>query len=244
MDMNRGHDIAEKIKVLASFVVVITTIYVGVLSVSSPNQMNAAMIRLSANTANNNNKISFHNLVLGGSPFLGKFSAPVTIVEFGDFQCDRCARFAKYTEPQLNQTYIQTGTANLVFKYFPIYGPDSIPAAMAAQCTNDQGKFWKYYDILFKDQGPPNFGWASKENLKKFASQIPGIDIQKFNSCFDSQKYLSFVQKDFAFATSLGLQGTPTFVIEKSDGSSSQILPGAYPFPSFKAIIDKVTGSV
>ncbi|SRR6266487_2141814 len=87
------------------------------------------------------------------------------------------------------------------------------------------------------------FGWASKDNLKKFASQTSGIDMQKFNSCFDSQKYLSFVQKDFAFATSLGLQGTPTFVIAKSDGSNSQTLPGAYPFPSFKAIIDKNIGS-
>jgi protein-disulfide isomerase len=88
-----------------------------------------------------------------------------------------------------------------------------------------------------------NFGWASKDNLKKFASQTSGIDMQKFNSCFDTQKYLSFVQKDFAFATSLGLQGTPTFVIEKSDGSNSQTLPGVYPFPSFKAIIDKNIGS-
>jgi protein-disulfide isomerase len=79
--------------------------------------------------------------------------------------------------------------------------------------------------------------------LKKFASQIPGMDMQKFNSCFDSQKYMSFVQKDFAFATSLGLQGTPTFVVEKSDGSNSQTLSGAYPFPSFKAIIDKNIGS-
>ena len=131
----------------------------------------------------------------------------------------------------------------MVFKYFPVYGPDSTPAPMAAQCTNDQGKFWRYYDILFKNQGPPNFGWASKDNLKKLASQIPGMDMQKFNSCFDSQKYISFVQKDFAFATSLGLQGTPTFVIEKSDGSNSQMLPGAYPFPSFKAIIDKDIGS-
>jgi protein-disulfide isomerase len=188
-------------------------------------------------------QLSLRNLISQGSPSLGKSSAPVTIVEFGDFQCDRCARFAKYTEPQVNQTYIQTGKVNLVFKYFPIYGPDSTPAAMAAQCVNDQGKFWSYYGLLFKNQGPPNFGWASKDNLKKFASQLPGIDMQKFNSCFDSQKYLSFVQKDFAFATSLGLQGTPTFVIEKSDGSSSQNLPGAYPFPSFKAIIDRIIGS-
>ena len=84
------------------------------------------------NINNNSNRLSFHSLVQQGSPFLGKPSAPVTIVEFGDFQCDRCARFAKYTEPQINQTYIQTGKVNLVFKYFPNYGPDSTHAAMAA----------------------------------------------------------------------------------------------------------------
>lgn len=235
------HYKAGKIRVLLSFTAIIASICIGSMFVSSSNQVNA-LVQSSGNSSNNN--LSFQTLVQQGSPFLGKLSAPITIVEFGDFQCDRCLRFAKYTEPQLNQTYFQTGKVNLVFKYFPIYGPDSTPAAMAAQCANDQGKFWNYYDTLFKNQGPANFGWANKDNLKKFASQTSGIDMQKFNSCFDNQKYLSFVQKDFAFATSLRLQGTPTFVIEKSDGSSSQILPGAYPFPAFKAIIDKVTGSV
>jgi protein-disulfide isomerase len=239
--MNKIHYKARKINVLLSFAAIITFICIGSLFVSSSKQVKA-LVQSSENSGNNY-KLSFQSLVQEGSPFLGKLSAPITIVEFGDFQCDRCARFAKYTEPQLNQTYIQTGKVDLVFKYFPVYGPDSTPAAMAAQCTNDQGKFWSYYDILFKNQGPPNFGWASKDNLKKLASQIPGMDMQKFNSCFDSQKYISFVQKDFAFATSLGLQGTPTFVIEKSDGSNSQTLPGAYPFPSFKAIIDKNIGS-
>lgn len=222
---------------VAIIIVVVTTIIIGSASVLSPYGQTIVLAQ-----QQNGNKLSLHNLILQGSPLLGKASAPITIVEFGDFQCDRCARFAKYTESQVNQTYVQTGTVNLVFKYFPNYGPDSTPAAMAAQCTNDQGKFWNYYDILFKNQGPPNFGWASKDNLKKFASQIPGIDMQKFNSCLDSQKYLSFVQSDLALATSLGLQGTPTFVIEKNDGSSSQTLPGAYPFPSFKAIIDKDIG--
>jgi protein-disulfide isomerase len=241
MSMTKIHYKARKIKVLLSFAAIVTSIYIGSMFVPSSNQAKALL--KSSENGGNNNELSFQTLVQQGSPFLGKFSAPITVVEFGDFQCDRCLRFAKYTEPQLNQTYIQTGKVNLVFKYFPIYGPDSTPAAMAAQCANDQGKFWNYYDTLFKNQGPANFGWASKDNLKKFASQTFRIDMQKFNSCLDTQKYLSFVQKDFAFANSLGLQGTPTFVIEKSDGSSSQTLPGAYPFPSFKSIIDKIIGS-
>src|SRR5207245_10093476 len=100
-------------------------------------------------------------------------------------------------------------------------------------------EFWNFYDILYNNQGSVNSGWASKDNLKKFALQISGLDTQKFNSCLDSGKYVSLVQNDLAFATSLGLQGTPAFIIEKSDGSKPELLPGAYPFPDFHALINK-----
>jgi protein-disulfide isomerase len=186
-----------------------------------------------------NNSLSVHTLIQQGVPLLGNISAPVTIIEFGDFQCPFCDRFAKETEPQINQTYIQTGKVNMLFVHFTIYGPDSVTAAMAAQCIDDQGKFWNLYNILYKNQGAVNSGWANKDNLKKFASQIPGLDTQKFNSCLDSGKYVSLVQNDLAFAASLGLQGTPAFIIEKSDGSNPELLPGAYPFPAFQALINK-----
>jgi protein-disulfide isomerase len=183
--------------------------------------------------------LSPQSLIQSGSPLQGKPSAPITIVEFGDFQCEFCDRFAKETEPQINATYIQSGKVNMIFKNFVTHGPDSITAAMAAQCTKDQGKFWNFYDILYKNQGAENSGWASANNMKKFASQIPGLNTQKFNSCLDSAKYKSFIDKDNTLAISSRFQGTPTFVIEKSDGSKSETLLGAYPFPSFKAIIDK-----
>jgi protein-disulfide isomerase len=189
------------------------------------------------------NKLSVSNLVSGGSPILGKASAPITIVEFGDFQCHFCDRFAKETEPQINSTYIQTGKASLVFKNFVTHGPDSITAAVAAQCAKDQGKFWNFYAILYNNQGEENSGWASKDNMKKFASQIPGLDTQKFNSCLDSGKYNSLVNNDNAFAISSGFQGTPTFIIEKNDGSNQETLLGAYPFPAFQAVIGKKIGS-
>jgi protein-disulfide isomerase len=196
-------------------------------------------INHSENVAGGSINLSPKSLIQSGSPLLGNQSAPVTIVEFGDFQCKFCDRFAKETEPKINATYIQTGKVNMVFKNFVTHGPDSITAAMAAQCTNDQGKFWNFYDILYKNQGEENSGWASADNLKKLASQIPGSNIQKFDSCLDSAKYKSFVDKDNAFAISSGFQGTPTFIIERSDGSKAETLLGAYPFPSFQAIIDK-----
>jgi protein-disulfide isomerase len=183
--------------------------------------------------------LSPNTLKRSGAPLLGKPSAPITIVEFGDFQCEFCDRFAKQTEPKINSTYIQTGKVNMIFKNFVTHGPDSLTAAMAAQCTNDQGKFWKFYQVLYENQGPENSGWANANNLKKLAVQIPGLDKQKFDSCLDSAKYKSFVDRDNVLAISSGFQGTPTFIIEKTDGSKAERLLGAYPFPSFQAIIDK-----
>jgi protein-disulfide isomerase len=193
---------------------------------------------LSENTSGAAINLSPNSLIQSGAPLLGKPSAPITIVEFGDFQCEFCDRFAKQTEPKINSTYIQTGKVNMIFMNFVTHGPDSLTAAMAAQCAKDQGKFWSFYNILYKNQGPENSGWASANNLKKFASQISGVDKQNFNSCLDSSKYKSIADRDTALAISSGFQGTPTFVIEKADGSKAERLLGAYPFPSFQAIID------
>lgn len=186
-----------------------------------------------------NLNLSPQSLIKTGSPMFGSASAPITIVEFGDFQCKFCDRFAKETEPLINATYIQTGKASMIFKNFVTHGPDSITAAMGALCANDQGKFWNFYEILYKNQGEENSGWANANNLKKFASLIPGINTQQFNSCLDSNKHKRVIDSDNALAVSSGFQGTPTFVIEKKDGSSKETLLGAYPFSAFQAIIDK-----
>lgn len=183
--------------------------------------------------------LSVASLIKQGSPIIGNPAAPVTLIEFGDFQCEFCARFAKVTEPDVNATYIQTGKANMVFKHFVTHGEDSITAAVASQCANEQGQFWNFYKTAFENQGPENSGWANMENMKKFSSQISGLDKQKFNSCIDSQKYKSFVDNDMSLGVSLGMQGTPSFIIVKNDGSKPETLLGAQPFPSFQSIIDK-----
>ena len=185
------------------------------------------------------NTLAISSLLKAGSPIIGNQSSPITIVEFGDFQCKFCGRFATQTEPLLNSTYIQTGKVNLVFRHFVTHGSDSFNAALASQCANDQGKFWKFYETLYNNQGEENSGWASIDNLKKFAANIPSLNIQDFNSCLDSQIHKSLVEKDTNFAFASGFQGTPTFIIEKNDGSDQEMLLGAYPFPSFQAIIEK-----
>lgn len=191
---------------------------------------------------NSNEKIKalpLQDLIRNGSPFQGKVSAPITIIDFSDFQCYLCNRFVKNTEPLMNQSYIQTGKVALVFNHLPNRGFDSKGAALAAQCTNDQGKFWQFHNLLYSNQKAIDSGWVSKENLKNFASQIPGLDIKRFDRCFDSEKYKSFVQKDIELALSFGFKETPSFIVENSNGSSQETMSGALPFESFKAVIDK-----
>jgi protein-disulfide isomerase len=199
-----------------------------------------------SNETNNNNttnpRISFETLTSDGSPVQGDPSARITLVEFGDFQCEFCARFAKETEPQIYQNYVQTGKVNMVFKHLVHYGSDSDLAASASQCANDQGKFWDYYHILYTDQDSFMLSKDTASALKNLASKINGLNLQKFDSCLDGGVYKDIAKKDTKLADSLGFRDTPTFLIVKSDGSSPQTLVGAYPFTTFKGLLDKEIG--
>ncbi|WP_148686770.1 DsbA family protein [Candidatus Nitrosocosmicus hydrocola] len=192
------------------------------------------------NITDNNNPLALSTLIEQDSPYYGNDTAPITIIDFSDFQCPMCKRHVDNTEPQINSTYMQTGEAAYVFKHLPNRGLDSKNASLAAQCTNEQGKFWEYYSLLYKNQGQIDSGWVSTENLKKFASQIKGIDMNEFNSCFDSKKYEEHVQSDLALANSLGFTETPSFIIVKDDGSNPQKIQGPKPFPVFQLAIEKV----
>jgi len=190
------------------------------------------------NYNNNNNELSIENLLKSGSPILGNPDAPITILDFSDFQCPNCGRYVKNTEPILNETYIQTGKASLVYKYFPVVGFDSMNPALAGQCSHEQGKFWQFHQLLFANQKPIDSGWVSKDNLKNFASQISGLDKQKFSECLDSERYKDHINKDLEMAKKFQLRATPSFIIANNDGTDPEILTGAHPFPSFVAIID------
>ncbi len=184
-------------------------------------------------------RFAIGTLIHDGSPFQGNTSSPLTLIDFSDFQCYLCNRYVKNTEPILNKTYIQTGKVVLVFKHLPNRGFDSMGAAVASQCVNDQGRFWEFHNLLYRSQKEIDSGWVSKDNLNKLALLIQGLDIQKFNSCLDSNKYKAFVEDDVKLALSLGFKETPSFVLVNSDGSDPEFLQGALPFPSFQAVIDK-----
>jgi protein-disulfide isomerase len=164
-------------------------------------------------------------------PVLGQATATVVIREYGDFQCPSCGAFARLIEPQIRATYVEPGRVRLEWHDFPWIGEESRDAANAARCAGDQGRFWEYHDLLYRNQGGENVGAFSKDRLKSFGASL-GLDAATFNACVDGGYHRGAVQADFADAVAQGLNGTPTFVI------GNQRIVGAQPFEVFQAAID------
>jgi protein-disulfide isomerase len=173
-----------------------------------------------------------------GSSILGNTSAPITIVEFGDYQCHQCYNWFHNTKPSVFQNYVDTGKANFVFVDFAFLGRDSPKAAQASYCAEDQGKYWEYHNQLYNAQESQiDNGWANSERLKAFAFSL-GLDMESFESCLDSGKYAKRVQYNIAEAKKLGVTGTPTFFIVGPD--EQQKLVGAQPYSVFKQVLDSI----
>jgi len=172
-----------------------------------------------------------------GSPILGNPSAPITIVEFGDYQCERCYAWFHETKPVIVRDYIDTGKANLVFVDLAFLGRDSIPASMATYCAEDQGTYWEYHDLLYNSQESVDSGWANSERLKAFAFSLD-LDMELFESCLDSGKYSKRVQYNIQQARENGVKGTPGFFIVGPN--DQQQIGGAQPFSVFKKILDSM----
>mgnify|MGYP006273423069 FL=1 len=170
------------------------------------------------------------------SPLLGDPNAPLTIVEFGDYQCFYCNKFFHETEDQIMDNYIKTGKAKLVFKDFTIIGQDSVVAAHAAHCADEQGKFWDYHDILYKNWNGENNGWASAENQFKFAKQLE-LDETKFTECMSSERHIEKIRASSEDAKTLGLTGTPAFFVIGPNNKIVKV-PGAQPYDVFANILD------
>ncbi len=172
-----------------------------------------------------------------GSPILGDPSAPITIVEFGDYQCEQCYAWFHNTKPAIVRDYIETGKANLVFVDLAFLGKDSPKAAQASYCAEDQEMYWEYHDILYTFQESVDSGWANSERLKAFASSLD-LDMELFESCLDSGKYSKRVQYNIQQAREHGIRGTPGFFIVGPDGQ--QQISGAQPFSVFKQVLDSM----
>ena len=162
--------------------------------------------------SNDSKKIIFSKLVENGSPIMGSHNAPITILEWGDYQCTFCYKFHQNTLDIINEDFIKTGKVKIIFKDFPLNGLDSKLAAEASYCAQDQEKYWKYHDELYKNWGGEKTGWITRESLTKFAETV-NLDIEKFNKCLDDHKYENKVDLLYAFGKEIGIDATPSFLV-------------------------------
>jgi len=156
--------------------------------------------------------ITASKLIENGSPIRGNVDAPITILEWGDYQCTFCYKFHQNTLGIIEEDFIKTGKVKLVFKDFPLNGPDSLLAAEAAYCAEDQGEYWQYHNELYKNWGGEKTGWITRESLDKFANTV-NLDLEEFNRCLDDEKYEDKVKALHEFGKEIGIDATPSFLI-------------------------------
>jgi len=181
------------------------------------------------------------NVSFDDDPMKGNPDAEITIVEFSDFQCPFCARFHTQTLPLIEQNYISTGKVNFVYRDFPIQGihPNAVPAAVASECADDQGKFWEMHDMIFENQK----NWQdlqiaqSASLFREYAIEI-GLNTDEFDSCMTSGKHLEEIQNDLNDGRAYGVTGTPGFFVGNEKIGFIKI-NGAQPFSSFQRVIEQ-----
>lgn len=165
---------------------------------------------------------------------LGDQKAPVTLIEYGDYQCPFCGKMFTQVEPQLREEYIKTGKVKMVYRNFQFLGAESTNAGASAECAKDQGKFWVYHDELYKAEiadGKENSGNLNRALFVNLAEKA-GLDANVFASCYDNNKYVAQIEKDKNDASAIGVNATPTNYI------NGQMVQGAQPYAAFKSVID------
>jgi len=178
-------------------------------------------------------------LVENGSPILGNIDAPLTLVEFGDYQCSFCKKHFVQTHDLIMKNYVATGNVKILFKDMIVTsGEGSMKAAHATHCAKDQGMFWKYHYILYNNWEGENTGWVTDDSLNKFASNI-GLDMNEFSKCMSDNKWMNLIKSSVEDANTMSVTGTPSFFLIGPENEISKI-HGAQPYEAFKRTIDSM----
>ena len=173
------------------------------------------------------------NVGVGHLPPQGDPNAKVKIIEFADLRCPFCDQFFKETEPQIIKDYVNTGKAVFYFRHYAFLGDASVVAANAAECANEQSKFWPMHDYLYQNQpDESDTSMYTVANLTTIAGNL-GMDTTQFSSCLSAKKYQTNVDGDMTDGNTAGVNGTPATFI------NGVLISGAEPYATFKAEIDK-----
>jgi protein-disulfide isomerase len=165
---------------------------------------------------------------------LGNEKAPVTLIEFGDFQCPFCGKFFTETESLIRENYIKKGLVKMVWRDFAFLGPESLVAAESAHCAKDQGKFWEYHDALMIEEqkdGREHNGNLNDTKFKEIAKELK-MNLVIFEGCLKSGKHKETIKESYNSAVKSGVQSTPTVFV------NSQKVQGALPYDSFRELIE------
>ena len=181
------------------------------------------------------------NLTVKGDAIyvLGKSDAPLTLVEFTDYQCPFCGRFETTTFPEIKKNYIDTGKVRFILRDLPLdFHPFALKAAQSVHCAGDQGKYWEMKELVFKNQNK-----IDVDSLAGYAKDL-SLNGDAFKSCMADGKHLKEIGDEAKYAASLGITGTPTFVLGKAVGDSveGRVIVGAQPLAAFEAAINEMLG--
>ena len=172
------------------------------------------------------------NVAVGHITPIGDPNAKVKIVEFADFRCPFCEKFFTDTEPQIISDYVKTGKAVFYFRHFEFLGPASVVAGNAAECANEQGKFWDFHDYMYKNQpSESDTSLYTTDKLTQIAGTL-GMNTTQFQSCLSANKYDKNVSGDLAAGQKAGVSGTPTIFVNGTP------IVGAQPYSAFKTAIE------
>ncbi|HJS19880.1 MAG TPA: thioredoxin domain-containing protein [Anaerolineales bacterium] len=183
---------------------------------------------------------------------IGAADAPIQIVEFSDFQCPFCERFHQETEPLLRQYYIDTGKVLFTYRSMGNWvsgqtgRTESEDAARAAYCTGDQNKFWDMHALIFANVLGENVGSFTDQRLEAIAENVEGLDMDQFNSCYNSGKYEDRVQQDLTDGQAAGITGTPAFLVTYTVNgeTKTKIIEGAQPFSAFQTELEAMLNEI
>jgi len=183
----------------------------------------------------------------------GDPNAPIKIEEFSDFQCPFCERFYKETEPLLIEHYVNTGKVQFVYRSMGNWVSQNIgsartesqDAALAAYCAGDQGKFWEMHDALFTNVLGEDAGSFTDRRIAAIAENI-GLNMDEFNSCYNSGKYEDQVQQDLEDAQAANISGTPGFLVTYTVNgeTKTKLIEGAQPFSTFQVELEAILNEI
>ena len=219
--------------------IAIACVFCGILMTNMINDESAQNLdEIIINEISTTKKPTLSTFTDNASPVLGNVNAPLTMIEFGDYQCTYCKKFFSETEGSIIENYVKTGKVKILFKDFIVVGGDSTNAANAAHCANDQKMFWSYHSILYNNWDGEGTGWASFERLHEFANKL-GLDMNEFSECMSESKWEELInssQKDWRI---IGVTATPTFFIIDQSNNILKIT-GAQHYDVFEDVFDSL----